>query len=157
MSPSRAMISGELSWSFVAVCFAIAGSGIPRLGVGSLHQALKEHASPLLWAVLLGAPAACLFAVSLREWCAHSNACRRSLQRWSPFQLDRSAMWRSWCCLASIFGWLYIFKVLVSDLHRASVLAVIALGACIFMGWFYKENRRVRREIRGNTTIPGHA
>lgn len=156
-TPSRAMISGELSWSFVAFWFALAGSGLPWLGRGALYQALREHASPLLWGVLIGAPAAALFYFSLREWCAHSNACRRNRPRWNVFEQDRSAMWRSWGCLGLLAGWIYMVKVLVADLHRVSVLLPIAIGGCFFMWWFYKENRRVRREIRGSTTIPGHA
>lgn len=156
-TPSRAMISGELSWSFFAFWFALAGSGVPWLGRGALYQALVQHASPVLWGVLLGVPAVCLFLVSLREWCAHTNACRRDEPRWSVFQQDRSAMWRARLCLLSLLSWLYMVKVLVADLHRISVLLPVAMGGCVFMWIFYKENRRVRREIRGSTTIPGTA
>lgn len=149
MKPSRAMIPGELSWAFLSLCYALAGSGIPPFGAGSLYYALNEHASPELWALLLAVPALVLIWAASREWFAHHRCCSGDEGAcWLPSQLYHSAKIRGWCCLWSIPGYGYMLKVLVHDLQRASVLAVIAAGGCVFMWWFYVENRRVRREVR---------
>ena len=145
------MITGEMSWAFVALCFAVAGSGVAPFGDGPMYQALAKKASPLLWCVLIGGPAIALMFTSAAEWCAHNNGCRGLVARWSIFQIERSAIWRGRFCLALLCGWGYMLKVLIVDLARPSVMQPIAAGAILFMWWFYKENRRVRREIRRDT------
>lgn len=148
MKPSRAMISGEMSWAFVALAFAWAG-----VTQGSyLNRLLEQHAEPLLWGVLLAGPALVLMALSVREWIAHSS--RRC---WGIVELEASARWRGRLCLALIAGWLYMLKIAATFSSGANATSAVALGGVVFMLWFYIQNRRVQREIRVQTAQFGAA
>lgn len=144
--PSRGMISGEISWAFFAVCFAYAGSGIPPFHDGPLYLALSARAEPLLWSLLLALPSITLFALDARELVAHRRCISDCAHCWTCDELARSAMLRGRLCLALLLGWGYMLHVM-AHATKFSVLALIAAGGCVFMWWFYKENRRVRREI----------
>lgn len=150
MKPSRAMITGELSWAFVALCYAWAGSGWwPAHERGALYSLLLQRGeSPALWSLLLGVPAIALIVLDLREWSCHKythyDPRRPVVIGW----LEASAVWRGRFCLALIFGWFYMVKAIVVGLAALNAALFISIGGCFFAGWFYVENRRVRRQIR---------
>lgn len=148
LTPSRGMISGELFAAFVAICYALAGSGLPPVGDGYLYHSLFKYSHPWLWSVMLGVPALLLVIADVRELAAHRRCCHDSSSCWSSKSLEESARWRGRFDLALLFGWAYMLKVLLVDLDKISVMAAVAAGACGFSWWFYKENRRVRRDIR---------
>lgn len=138
MKPSRGMISGELSWAFVALCVGLQ----PYTSSWLYSRLLETRSPPELWSALLIVPALGLIVIGIVELAKHGS--------WSCVEVARSARWRGRLCLTSTLGWLYMVKVLAVDLNRVSVSTsmLFALGGVVFMSWFYKENRRARREIR---------
>lgn len=155
MKPSRAMIPGEISWAFIALAFAWAGSGAWPLEPGPLYRMVAKHAHPWIWGALLGAPALVLMWVSAREWRAY--CCRRVPRCWSLHELEASARRRGRLCLALLAGWLYMLKIAGGAIHGTSATAAVAAGGIAFMLWFYVENRRVQREIRVQNGSGVHA
>jgi hypothetical protein len=157
MKPSRAMIPGEISWAFIALLY-VASALWPD---SVLHDRLVSMGmvSLMLWTTLLGVPSIWLMFVSSREWVAHCQACKGNAQRWTIFETDRSAMLRGRLCLALLLGWAYMLHVILSgDVFKGAIISTgISGGGCVFMLWFYKENRRVRREIRNGTAVTSAA
>jgi hypothetical protein len=157
MKPSRAMIPGEMSWAFIALLY-VASALWPD---SVLHDRLSAMGivSLALWSCLLGIPALWLMTVSAREWVAHCQACKGFAPRWSIFETDHSAMLRGRLCLALLLGWAYMLYVIASgEVFRGAIISTgTSAGGCLFMLWFYKENRRVRREIRNGTAVAAAA
>jgi hypothetical protein len=141
LRPSRAMISGELSWAFVAICFAWAGSSLPPFGDGYINRVLERHELDEIWPYVTSIPAIVLLMASLAElkwdW-------RR---RWTPEFLERSAAVRSWANAGLLFSWAYILMMLLK-IGFSGVLLMVAVGGVAFSGWFVWENRRVQRDYR---------
>ena len=140
--PSRAMISGELSWAFMALLLAWSGSGLLGMEGSFLNRALVARGEFVIayWSVLIGVPALALVFCSGREYLLSKR------ERWSMEQLLRSSRTRFWCCVALAFSWLYMLNVIWGFGTRTSALRGIALGGLLFTMWFVWENGRVRRE-----------
>lgn len=152
MKPSRSMITGELSWAWIAFAFAWSGSGFWPFGDSYLYRVLGRQDLDELWSIAVGVPALLLMFFSLREYAAHRWPPADPYKRWSIVQLDQSARIRGRMCLALLFSWAYVVYVLTNTQARPSALILIALGGVLFMGWFWTENRRVQRDIRKQTT-----
>lgn len=144
MKPSRAMITGELSWAWVALSFAWAGSGLWPFGESYLHAALDKKGLDEVWSVLVGAPAALLMYFSAREWMSQHVIG----VSWTEVQLDMSARLRGSLSLALAFSWFYVIYVMVATPGRPSPLLLIGMGGAFFMLTFWIENRRVQRDIK---------
>lgn len=152
MRPSRGMIPGELSWAVIAMIFAVAGAGIGPFDGGYLTKIVSQVAHPVIWALVLGAPAIALFTLGAVEWRAH---CCQGQQAWTRAQLAKSVRWRGWMNLALIFSWGYLLKEIVLDAEKKAftVTPAIAVAGIFFMFWFYKENRRVARDLRKHASL----
>lgn len=151
MKPSRMMITGEISWAWVALAFAWSGSGIWPFDESYLNRILGRQEIDDLWAALVGVPALVLLYFSIREWVVHRWQSPDPRKRWTMIQLDRSTRMRGRMCLALLFSWAYVIYVLVNTQAKPSALILVALGGAFFQGWFWLENRRVQRDIRKQT------
>lgn len=146
------MITGELSWAWIALSFAWSGSGVWPFADSYLHAALDKRDLDWVWSVFVGAPAALLLIFSAREWLSHCSQRVGLARQWTIFQLERSAMVRGRLCLALVFSWLYVFYVIsTSPSSRPSAITPVAAGGAFFMLMFWLENRRVQRDIRKHT------
>lgn len=155
LKPSRQMITGEISWAFIALAYAWSGSGGWPFEPGPLHRLVERSNSPVLWMIMMGLPGALLALLAMKEWL--SNRCSVPYEeRWGLLKLEKSAIWRGRACLALLFSWFYMIKVILDgrSAEGANTSMAIAVGGVVFMGWFYVENRRVRRDVR-NQTIHG--
>lgn len=152
MKPSRAMITGELSWAWVALSFAWSGSGLWPFESSYLHVTLDRRGQEWIWSLFVGVPAVALMIASAREWFSHCYfALAPTMRSWSIFQLDKSASVRGWLCLALAFSWLYVLYVMLTSTGRPNAILPVALGGLVFMIMFWLENRRVQRDIRKHT------
>jgi hypothetical protein len=155
--PSRAMISGEFSWAFVALVYAWAGAGAWPFEPGVFYHALQATDHPTVWPIVIAPPALALMIVSGNEWLSHLGTYRRMGRGWTLAELDQSVKFRGWCCLLLIMAWLYMLYVLLPafgpQVEGAKTLIALAIGGIVFTGWFYIENRRVRREIRNHISL----
>lgn len=143
------MLSGEISWSFFALAFAWSGAGGWPFPPSALYFILEQSGHQYCWSFMTGGPAALLMVTSLREWIAHERG-----EREDTFdRSDRCARVRGRLCLLGMFSWLYILYVLAPISGGANAITMVALGGVVFMWWFYKENRRVRREIRNQRRV----
>ena len=151
------MISGELSWAFAALVNAWAGSGAWPFDPGVLHYALKAANHEVVWPIVIAPPAIGLMIVSSNEWLSHLSSHYRMGRDWSLRDLDTSVKIRGWLCLSLVMAWLYMLYVLLPifgpQVEGAKTLIALAIGGIIFTGWFYVENRRVRREIRNHISV----
>lgn len=152
MRPSRAMITGEVSWAYIALCFAWAGAGGWPLEPTWLYYALLKAGHQVVWPLVMSIPALLLTVTSMREWCAHGVTARR-VGGWGLVALDQSAKMRARLCLLMVLSWAYMLYMLPAVSEGMNVLEAIAAGGCGITWWFYKENRRVRREIRQQTFV----
>ena len=158
LRPSRGMISGELSWAAIALVLAWSGSGLLGMDGSYLNQVMERSSrfGPLLWTVLVGAPALALMTVSLREYLLAGR------EAWPLEQLEQSAAVRAWLSAALAFSWLYMLHVLTTISARPSALRGLAIAGLVFCAWFVWENRRVQRECRQGraraeaATVAGH-
>lgn len=148
------MITGEMSWAWIALSFAWAGSGIWPFDGSHLHQVLDRRGLDEIWALFVGLPAAALLYFSSREWVAHCAARNGFAAAWSVIENARSAKWRARLCMTLTFSWMYVFYALVSaHNNKPSALIPVALGGVVFMLMFWLENRRVQRDIRKSSSI----
>jgi hypothetical protein len=156
MKPSRAMITGEISWAFVALCFAWSGSGLWPMQSTYLHDLLDQRAQDVWWTLFIGVPSLGLFVVSLREYVGsydRRRAPRARAQRWPLEKLERSAHIRGWLCATLAFSWTYIAYMLLKLSARPSAILPVAVGGAVFAIWFLIENRRVQRECRKRADV----
>lgn len=151
MKPSRAMISGEISWAWVALAFAWSGSGLWPFAESYLHMVLDKRDLDEIWCAAIGIPSTLLMVASTREWIAHRWPSLDPLKRWTIQQLDNSARLRGRMCLALLFSWVYVTYILLRTSSRPSAITPVAIGGALFMLWFWIENRRVQRDIRKQT------
>lgn len=152
MKPSRAMITGELSWAWIALGFAWSGSGLWPFGDSYLHMMLDKRDLDTLWVLAIGVPAALLMFASAREFIAYRWPPENPMRRWTIIQLEWSAKLRGRLCFALAFSWAYVFYVLVNTSTRPSAILPVAVGGFLFMMLFWIENRRVQRDIRKQTS-----
>lgn len=129
------------SISFLAAL--VGGLGIP-LGEGTLHSALAHGGEHLVWLVLLGAPSVALFILAAREW-------KMPQLKRNAAAVDNSCRWRSRAAGVQALSWIYGLKLLAAA-NGASWFGVLSAVMVVFLGWSYIENRRVRREIKHQTT-----
>lgn len=151
MRPSRAMITGELSWAWFALTFAWAGSGLWPFHGSYLHRVLDNADMDVVWSFLIGLPAGALMFFSAREWLAHCRQRTSGRPQWTMVQLDHSVRLRGWLCFALAFSWLYVIYIMLLTSPR-SPLTMIAAGGVFFMLMFWVENRRVQRDIKKQTS-----
>lgn len=142
--PSRAMISGEMSWAAIALVLAWSGSGLGGMAGSYLNHVLaqKHWLEPFLWAAVIGVPAAALLVVSAWEY---------ALSKRHAWALDRVELWarlRGGLDVALAFSWLYMVHVLETMSARPSALRGFGMLGIAFCAWFVIENRRVRRHCR---------
>lgn len=160
MKPSRAMITGEISWAFVALCFAWSGSGLWPLETSYLYFMLHQQGLAYWWALIIGAPSCALFCVSLLEYVSTHDRRRDPLRlhesRWPPTRLERSARLRGRLCAALLLSWVYMAYFMVKLSARPSAILPVAIGGAVFALWFLIENRRVQRECK-RRSHPGSA
>lgn len=150
MKPSRAMLTGELSWAFVAVCVAWAGSGLWPMEGTHLHSILYTWKYDYLWTGLIGIPALALLWVSAKE----HFLCHNQPNFWDLGKINASASLRGRLCLMLAFTWAYILYVMVNVVAEYSTLTLVSLGGVVFCLWFWTENRRVQRDFRKHSAIP---
>jgi hypothetical protein len=148
MKPSRAMITGEISWAFIALCFAWGGSGMWPFEASALHARLYDWDYNYLWTAVIGIPALGLMWISGTEYLSCQNSA------WDFPRINDSAHKRGRLCFALAFVWAYIFYVLNKATTEPAVMSLIALGGAWFCLWFWAENRRVQREYRRNIIAP---
>jgi hypothetical protein len=139
--PSRGMISGELSWAFVALAFAWAGSGLWPFEGGYLARTLTAKDLDEAWPWLTLGPS--LWLVAASGWELVGNR-RRD---WPAQKVVHAVGCRFWANTGLLFCWVYILYAL-TRLGFAGVLSFVAAGGCAFAAWFIVENRRVLREFR---------
>lgn len=157
MKPSRAMIPGEMSWAFIALIYGWSGSGfLGLLPPGPLHSLVLGVSDPMLWSLVLIVPALALLVLGFREWHAHIKCGEEDKEPWTLAQVQWSVSWRARLCICMVFSWMYLAKVIFDAMvahnrYGISSLIFVAFGGVVFMWWFYKENRRVKREVRKNT------
>lgn len=144
LRPSRAMISGELSWAAIAFVLGWSGAGILGMDGSYLNQVLeREHwLAPALWIIVLGVPAAALFIVSGWEYALSQR------QAWPLDRIERWAAMRARLVSALAFSWLYMLYALDATSARPSALRGLGVLGFAFCAWFVIENRRVRRHCR---------
>ena len=152
MKPSRGMIPMELLIACLSLSFALVGGlGWPP-PEGPLYGLLVEKGQSVVWLVLLGTPAAVLAGLGAAEW--------RRGRHWDVVRLDRSCCHRSWLVGIQGLCWLYgLYLPLAAPWTNLRGIALISVVMMFFCAWSYVENRRVRREIRRETTsflAPGH-
>lgn len=142
MKPSRAMIPLELLISTLSLLSAWLGAFAWPVKPGALYWLLAEHRENAVWFALLGLPAVALFVVSFREW--HGAAL-------GALELDRSCRLRARLVLLQGLSWVYGLKLLIVSGGAMGGVGALSIVMLIFCSWSYKENRRVRREIRTAT------
>lgn len=164
MKPSHRMLTGELSWSLVALAFVWSGMGGWPFEPSYLHRALERQGETWVWCLVIGIPALVLLGASVREYWAIEQWNTDPVRRWTILQFDRSARIRSRCCLAMSASWAYMFKVMlelavlqattngVFEGVRANAIMPVALFGCVCTFWFWLENRRVQRDVRKATS-----
>lgn len=152
MKPSRAFITGEISWAYVALAFAWSGIGWWPFENAYLAYVLDRREWSWIWCVAMGVPGAALMIASLREHIAFRWPDPNPMRRWSMIQIDKSARLRGRLCLTLAFSWLYAFYVLTVVTKRPGAFLLIAVGGCAFMLAAWVENRRVQRDIRKQTS-----
>lgn len=158
MKPSRAMITGEISWAWVAIAFAYVGAGLPPFDESYLHLALDKRGIDWLWALAAGAPGLVLLYFSTREYLVYRFPPTDPMLRWTMVEIDHSARVRGRASIALVFSWSYITYASLTTSSRPSVVLPVAIGGAFFSLWFWVENRRVQRDIRKETTsIPAAA
>lgn len=141
MKPSRAMIPLEIGCALTGIALALFGLLID----GPFREVLAERNGVATWFFLLGMPAVVLCYEASREWFTH---------RWMNLaQRERSAVLRGRLVLTQALCWLYAVYVVLADQDQAddviAIIGVVNFGLCM---WSYWENRRVKREIRIQTT-----
>ena len=146
MKPSRAMIMAEISWAYVALCFAWAGAGIWPFDDAYLNRVLERHDWEVLFAVFMGVPAVALMIAAAKEHFLHKRGLCNTM-----IAMDASARLRGRLALILAFSWLYAEYVLVVVQRRPSALMLIAAGGFFFMTYAWVENRRVQRDVRKQT------
>src|SRR4051812_35326034 len=146
MKPSRGMITGELSWAWVALACAWNGSGLWPFEGSYLYTILARRNMDELWCIAVGVPALALMFVSGREWIVHCFT--DTFERWNVFQLEQSVRMRAWLCLALAFSWIYVVYVMALVQSRPGQITPVAGGGAIFMLAFWLENRRVQRAVK---------
>lgn len=139
------MIFAEISWAYLAMCFAWAGAGFWPFEHAYLNRVLVRHEWEWLWLVFMGIPAVALMVASLREHYAHKH------RRMTIVDMDRSARLRGRLCLALAFSWTYAEYVFIVVQSRPSALMLVAAGGVFFMSFAWIENRRVQRDVRKQT------
>ncbi len=164
MKPSHRMLTGEISWSLVALAFMWSGAGGWPFEPSYLHRALERQGETWLWCLVIGIPAAVLLWASIREYMVIAYPPKDHKRRWTLIELDRSARIRSSCCLAMSASWAYMFKVMLElsvlkatangifEGVRANAIMPVALFGCVCTFWFWLENRRVQRDVRKATS-----
>jgi hypothetical protein len=160
MTPSHRMLTGEMSWSLVALSFVWSGLGGWPFVESYLHLVLERNGETWVWSLVIGIPALVLLATSVFEYWAISHPPEDPAKRWTICELERSARARAWCCLAMCASWAYMLKVMLELAVpretaywglggvRANAIMPIALFGCLCMFWFWLENRRVQRDVR---------
>ena len=146
MKPSRRMIPGEISWAYIALCFAWAGAGFWPFDDAYLNRVLEKNHWEWLWLVFMGLPAAALMFVSGREHILSTHGRCNSM-----IEIDICAKWRARFTLILAGSWLYAVYVLILIQKRPSALMMVALGGLFFMLWAWGENKRVRRDVKKQT------
>ena len=162
MKPSRHMLTGEISWAMIAICYAWSGMGGWPLAPSYLYRMLERQGEQWIWTLVIGIPALVLLVVSSREWFANL---RRT--QWDMFRIERSSRLRGRLCLVMLVSWLYMFMVMLRsafdsmfpngaqalDAPRANAMLPLALFGVICMFWFWWENKRVQRDVRKATGV----
>lgn len=139
--PSRAMLSGELSWAFIALAFALIGSGLWPYGEGYLYRVIERGGFAASWPWMTIPPSVWLLGTALHELLGNRR------RDWPTEKVVRSVMCRGWANAWLLFCWLYVIYAL-ARIGLVSLIITVAVGGAAFSLWFIWENRRVQREFR---------
>ena len=140
------MIPAEISWAYIAFCFAWAGGGFWPFDDAYLNRVLERKGWEFLWLFSMGIPALSLMIVSARELYLYRKGRCNSL-----LAIDLFAKWRSRLSVVLLFSWLYAVFTLHAVQKHPSALKMVAYGGVCFMFWAWLENKRVRRDVRKQT------
>lgn len=137
--PSRGMLSGEISWAFIAIALGWGGTGFFPFEDGYLVRILRENGFDNTWPLMTLTPSIWLFIVSTRELVANRA------RAWPVEKALWSIQLRFWASALLLLCWVYIAYAF-SKMGLFGVLNVIAVGGACFALWSIWENRRVVRE-----------